>query len=138
MHTMTTRKAWQGSNWIRRSTRMAIYHRDNFCCVYCDAKGDVGKLELDHVMPRSLGGSNAATNLVTCCKKCNQKKGEQALKIFLASLGKRGLKLAHAIKHATASELDRAEGRRLAKIEKTDKRENRRRLLAYLEETLGF
>lgn len=25
----------QGMNWIRLSTRMAIYHRDGFVCAYC-------------------------------------------------------------------------------------------------------
>ena len=33
------------------------------------------KLTVDHVMPKSRGGEKSWTNLVTACKKCNQKKG---------------------------------------------------------------
>ena len=35
------------------------------------------KLTIDHVIPRSRGGKNDWLNLVTACKKCNQKKGNK-------------------------------------------------------------
>jgi 5-methylcytosine-specific restriction endonuclease McrA len=31
-------------------------------------------LTLDHVLPKSRGGTNEWTNLVTCCSKCNRDK----------------------------------------------------------------
>ena len=34
------RKTNQGSKWIRKSTRLAIYYRDGLCCVYCGAAGE--------------------------------------------------------------------------------------------------
>ena len=66
----------QGSNWIRRSTRLAIYDRDGFACVYCGAGAEHEGVELglDHVKPRELGGGNAPSNLVTCCGHCNVDK----------------------------------------------------------------
>jgi 5-methylcytosine-specific restriction endonuclease McrA len=43
-------------------------------CVYCDSKKN---LTIDHVLPRSRGGQNNWENLVTCCTKCNGKKGNR-------------------------------------------------------------
>ena len=35
---------------------------------------------LDHVIPLSKGGTNAEDNLITCCRSCNSKKGEDIVK----------------------------------------------------------
>ena len=37
------------------------------------------KLTIDHVIPKSKGGSNSWQNLVTCCKSCNIKKDNKTL-----------------------------------------------------------
>jgi len=42
-------------------------------CAYC-GKTDV-PLEVEHIVPRSRGGTNRITNLTLSCEKCNQKKG---------------------------------------------------------------
>lgn len=57
-----------------RANRNRIYRRDGHECVYC---GSTNQLTLDHVIPRSRGGENTWTNLVTCCFKCNLKKGDR-------------------------------------------------------------
>jgi CRISPR/Cas system Type II protein with McrA/HNH and RuvC-like nuclease domain len=57
-----------------RASRPRIYKRDNYECVYCGFKKD---LTLDHVLPKSRGGGNDWTNLVTSCFKCNLKKGNK-------------------------------------------------------------
>lgn len=57
-----------------RVNRTRIYKRDNHECVYCGSKK---QLTLDHVIPKSRGGRNEWTNLVTCCFKCNLKKGNK-------------------------------------------------------------
>ncbi len=81
-------KRWNGSKWIRRPKRLAIYRRDDFRCVYCGADGlEAGfDLTLDHVTPRELGGTNEARNLVTACRSCNSAKRDLPLRKFLASL----------------------------------------------------
>lgn len=44
-------------------------------CVYCKGKrGDV-HLEVEHIIPRSRGGSNRVSNLTIACHTCNQEKG---------------------------------------------------------------
>jgi 5-methylcytosine-specific restriction endonuclease McrA len=49
-------------------------------CVYCQ-KTSV-PLELDHLLPRSRGGSNRARNLAPACRLCNQKKGNRTAAEF--------------------------------------------------------
>lgn len=41
---------------------------------------DRGKWQGRKVVPHSCGGSNEATNLVTCCVACNSKRGNRDLK----------------------------------------------------------
>lgn len=52
-------------------------------CVYCGTKGV--PLNIDHVMPRSHGGSNRGTNLVLACVPCNQAKGNRDVREFCPS-----------------------------------------------------
>lgn len=57
-----------------RVNRHRVFKRDNNECVYC---GNKKELTIDHVIPRSKGGKNTWDNLVTCCLKCNLKKGNK-------------------------------------------------------------
>lgn len=69
--------------------RTKIYIRDKFQCQYCSIK--IGQpyvdpetkkkrpftkddLTLDHITPKSKGGSGHPTNLVAACKPCNSRK----------------------------------------------------------------
>jgi 5-methylcytosine-specific restriction endonuclease McrA len=51
-------------------------------CAYCLATNT--RLELDHVHPRSRGGSNRISNLVIACRACNEAKADQSIEAFLA------------------------------------------------------
>ncbi len=55
--------------------RRNIFARDRSNCQYCGQKYPMSELSLDHVVPRSRGGSTAWTNLVCCCVRCNVRKG---------------------------------------------------------------
>jgi len=55
--------------WRRHTPH--VLARDDYACVYCGATED---LTLDHVIPRSRGGSHAPENLVTACRSCNSRK----------------------------------------------------------------
>lgn len=50
-------------------------------CAYCG----IGNLELtiDHVVPRSNGGSNDISNLQPSCRQCNSAKGVRSLDDFI-------------------------------------------------------
>lgn len=50
-------------------------------CAYCQMKGV--PLQVEHIDPRSRGGSDRVSNLCIACEKCNQKKGNRPLEGFL-------------------------------------------------------
>jgi hypothetical protein len=51
-------------------------------CAYCDVKGV--PLEVEHVVPRSAGGSDRVSNLTLACRPCNQAKAGLPVSVFLA------------------------------------------------------
>ena len=51
-----------------------IFVRDLYVCQYCGKKIKK-RPTIDHIVPKSRGGSFSWTNVVTACLKCNQKKG---------------------------------------------------------------
>ncbi|WP_145883715.1 RNA-guided endonuclease IscB [Streptomyces sp. BK340] len=50
-------------------------------CVYCGTTGV--PLNVDHIRPRSRGGSSRVDNLAIACAPCNQAKGSHAVEDFL-------------------------------------------------------
>ena len=61
----------------RKISRRALFARDEWRCQYCGSGG--GRLTLDHVVPRSRGGSSVWENVVTSCAPCNLRKGNRLL-----------------------------------------------------------
>jgi 5-methylcytosine-specific restriction endonuclease McrA len=58
-----------------RYSRLNIFARDKFTCQYCGRKPARSELNLDHVIPRSLGGRTTWENVVASCVDCNRRKG---------------------------------------------------------------
>ena len=58
-------------------TRFNLFLRDEFCCQYCGAKGE---LTFDHVIPRAAGGVTSWENVVAACSPCNLRKGSKSLR----------------------------------------------------------
>lgn len=85
-------QADNGSKWIRKEKRWAIYRRDNYECVYCQVSLEDAEhgFTLDHLLPTELGGSNHESNLVTACKVCNSAKGKKTKAQFLRWLQSKG------------------------------------------------
>src|SRR4029079_9774902 len=52
----------------RKITRRAVFARDSWTCQYCGSRSN---LTVDHVIPRSKGGSAEWDNIVACCAPCN-------------------------------------------------------------------
>ena len=59
----------------RKITRKAVLARDAYTCQYCghEASG----LTVDHVIPRSRGGTSGWDNIVAACAPCNRRKGNR-------------------------------------------------------------
>ena len=67
----------------KRMLRESIKARDGHKCVYC---GSTENLTIDHVRPRSLGGTDTADNCVTACRPCNQAKGSMHVDVFMQTI----------------------------------------------------
>tara|TARA_E500000178_G_C16722605_1_gene617864 strand:+ start:88 stop:645 length:558 start_codon:yes stop_codon:yes gene_type:complete len=63
-------------------TRFNVFLRDRFTCQYCLDVLKAEELTFDHVIPKSRGGKTEWENVVTSCRVCNTKKGNQTLKNF--------------------------------------------------------
>lgn len=60
-------------------TRKNVYLRDKNTCQYCGRSFKESELNLDHVLPRRLGGGTTWTNIVCSCVECNLRKGEKTV-----------------------------------------------------------
>lgn len=65
--------------WV--NTRKMIFIRDDYTCSYCKIRG--GILEVDHIIPFSMGGSENLENLTTACRKCNRQKKNKSVNEFM-------------------------------------------------------
>lgn len=54
-------------------TRRGVLRRDGHRCGYCGKAATT----IDHVLPRSRGGADSWENLVACCLRCNNVKGDR-------------------------------------------------------------
>ena len=65
--------SWQykKSNRLDENIRKAVILRDGCKCKECGKSNCL--LEVHHIKPRRLNGSNTISNLITLCKKCHQK-----------------------------------------------------------------
>ncbi len=55
--------------------RKNIFARDKNKCQYCGKKFPTSELSLDHVIPRTQGGTSNWKNIVCACTNCNKHKG---------------------------------------------------------------
>lgn len=58
-----------------RFSRFNIYSRDQNRCQYCGKQFARSDLNLDHVVPRSRGGTSVWENVACSCHRCNRLKG---------------------------------------------------------------
>jgi 5-methylcytosine-specific restriction endonuclease McrA len=61
----------------RALSRKNILIRDRYTCQFCGRTLPASELTLDHIIPRSRGGHTDWDNLVACCHKCNNLKGDR-------------------------------------------------------------
>jgi len=59
------------SRYIPSNVKLAVWRRDQGKCVECGSKE---KIEYDHIIPNSKGGSNTERNIQLLCEKCNRQK----------------------------------------------------------------
>ena len=62
------------SSEAKRKWRQSIKENWNYKCAYC---GSEENLTLDHITPRTKGGSDRVINVLCACHSCNHSKGHQ-------------------------------------------------------------
>ncbi len=69
---------YQQGSLYQNKLRDFIFAKNNGQCAYCGNKGE----EIEHIVPRSKGGTDSIHNLALSCRECNIKKGTLSLKEF--------------------------------------------------------
>jgi 5-methylcytosine-specific restriction endonuclease McrA len=70
-------------------SRRNLFKRDHWTCQYCGVQPGADELTIDHVVPRSQGGTSTWENCVLACVTCNKRKADR-------TPHEAGLKLRHA------------------------------------------
>lgn len=58
-------------------SRRNIFKRDHYTCQYCGDQPGGEELSIDHVVPRSQGGTSTWENCVLACVACNKRKADR-------------------------------------------------------------
>ena len=61
---------------IPTSIRKVVLKNSGYCCNFCSSYDN---LEIDHINPVSLGGTNDILNLQVLCSSCNSKKSANSI-----------------------------------------------------------
>ncbi|MBA3920900.1 MAG: HNH endonuclease [Nostocaceae cyanobacterium] len=61
---------------ISNTTRQAVRERANYLCEYCHSpeRLSANRFTVDHIIPRSLEGSDDVSNLALACRRCNERR----------------------------------------------------------------
>ena len=62
---------------VSGTVRYSVLKRANYRCELCGIKADDKALEVDHIVPKSLGGADDHTNYQALCYSCNASKGNR-------------------------------------------------------------
>ena len=76
-------EAYQHGNLHEWQLRSYVFHRDGRKCAYCGSSRKE-RYELDHIVPKRLGGTDRVSNLVVSCRECNAEKGNRLVSEFMA------------------------------------------------------
>ena len=73
----------QGRMFGYADKKAYLLERENYTCIYCGVHASKAKMEIEHVVPRSRGGTDSLNNLVLSCHECNQAKDSQDIQTYL-------------------------------------------------------
>ena len=96
-------------NQVPAFTKRNVFLRDEYRCQYCGNIFHTRDLSLDHVVPRCKGGPLNWENAVTCCRKCNGRKGS----LDLSEIKSIGMQLLRPPRTPTQYELAKTASRML-------------------------
>ncbi len=61
---------------ITEATKQSVRERAEYLCEYCHSLEllSANRFTIDHIVPRSLGGSDDIENLALACRRCNERR----------------------------------------------------------------
>jgi len=62
---------------VSRAVEKRIYEKFHHCCAICDGETDFDEGEVDHIIPKTKGGTDEPSNLQWLCHRCNKLKGNK-------------------------------------------------------------
>lgn len=62
---------------LSKNLRLQVFRRDRFTCQYCGRQSPEVTIEVDHIIPFVLGGTDKLSNLQTACRDCNGSKSDK-------------------------------------------------------------
>jgi len=65
------------AGYVSGTLRYEVLKAAKFCCDLCGVPADEKALEVDHIVPRSHGGSDDPSNLQALCYSCNSMKRDR-------------------------------------------------------------
>lgn len=71
---------------LGKKIRFEVFKRDGFRCGYCGKTPPAVVLEVDHINPKSIDGTDDINNLLTACFDCNRGKRDIPLENVPASV----------------------------------------------------
>lgn len=91
--------------------RFEILRRDGFRCSYCGAKPQQRELHVDHVVAKTLGGTDTPENLASSCQDCNLGKASTTLEgPAVTAVDQRAVQYREAISSAAQIQVNLREG----------------------------
>jgi len=64
-----------------KAQRLIVLARDGYVCTYCGQDANT----VDHIVAIKNGGDPISLdNMISCCSRCNSKKGSRSQAVFLA------------------------------------------------------
>lgn len=67
---------------MTRQKRQLIYDRFSGRCAYCGNHIELKDMQVDHIVPKRMGGTDDINNLYPACRRCNHYKRAEPLKVF--------------------------------------------------------
>ncbi len=84
----------KGLNYGFENTKAKVLNRDGYTCQCCKGKHKDSKLEVHHIVYRSLSGSDEESNLITLCHTCHKDLHNGKIKLTFTGNAKGNLKFA--------------------------------------------
>ena len=66
--------------------RKNIHQKYSGKCAYCGRDIVIKEMQVDHIRPKCVGGTNEDSNLHPSCRKCNHYKRSQTIEQFRISM----------------------------------------------------